>query len=249
MRRIVLLGLILLVAPHAAHATVLKSNIPGAHYKANPQAQTEITRVRSRIELKNLQGAMDAAKMAIHRDSLSAEVYDVFGTLALRLGRYRVARDAFEQAAALAPEQAPIWNRLAQVSLLQLGLEEQGLLALRYAVRRGLLVRHAVLHRVHVPLGARRIRRGARFDPARARHRGRREQVAALVLGAARLRPHAGRLRLVRARARHPPGPGLERHHRAAAHGAGAARVRATTRGPTRRSTCCSRSIPASRSG
>jgi len=134
MRRIVLVWLtVLLVAPHAAHATVLKSNIPGAHYKANPQAQTEITRVKSRIDLKNLQGAMDAAKMAIHRDSLSAEVYDVFGTLALRLGRYRVARDAFEQAAALAPDQAPIWNRLAQVSLLQLGLEEQGLQALRYA--------------------------------------------------------------------------------------------------------------------
>ena len=134
MRRIALIWLtVLLVAPASARATVLKSNIPGAHYKANPQAQTEITRVRSRIDLNNLQGAMDAAKMAIHRDSLSGEVYDVFGTLALRLGRYRVARDAFEQAAALAPEQAPIWNRLAQVSLLQLGLEEQGLQALRYA--------------------------------------------------------------------------------------------------------------------
>ena len=119
--------------PAVAHAVVLKSNIEGAHWKANVQAQTELTRVKSRLALNNIQGAMDAAKMAIHRDSLAAEVYDVFGTVALRTGRYRVARDAFEQAAALAPEQAPIWNRLAQVSLLQLGLEEQGLQALRYS--------------------------------------------------------------------------------------------------------------------
>jgi len=116
MRRIVLLGLILLIAPHAAHATVLKSNIPGAHYKANPQAQTEITRVRSRIDLKNLQGAMDAAKMAIHRDSLSAEVYDVFGTLALRLGRYRVATALFAGVAPLL--RGSRWRRLIKLGAI-----------------------------------------------------------------------------------------------------------------------------------
>ena len=133
MRRLLLLCILACSTPAVAHAVVLKSNIEGAHWKANVQAQTEITRVKSRLALNNVQGAMDAAKMAIHRDSLAAEVYDVFGTVALRTGRYRVARDAFEQAAALAPEQAPIWNRLAQVSLLQLGLEEQGLQALRYS--------------------------------------------------------------------------------------------------------------------
>ena len=133
MRRLLLYCILACSTPAVAHAVVLKSNIEGAHYKANVQAQTELTRVKSRLALNNLPGAMDAAKMAIHRDSLAAEVYDVFGTVAIRAGRYRVARDAFEQAAALAPEQAPIWNRLAQVSLLQLGLEEQGLQALRYS--------------------------------------------------------------------------------------------------------------------
>ncbi len=139
MRRLPLPSIVLLAfvacvfAPRFAAATVLKSNIPGAHFKANAAAQAEINRVQSRLRLNNLAGAMDAARAAAHKDSLAAEVYDLIGTLAVRGGRYRVARDAFEQAAALAPEQAPIWNRLAQVSILQLGLEEQGLQALRYA--------------------------------------------------------------------------------------------------------------------
>jgi tetratricopeptide (TPR) repeat protein len=122
------------LAPRAAHSTVLKSNIPGAHYKAAQPAQAELNRVKSRIQLNNLTGAMDAARAAALKDSLSGEVFDVIGTVALRQGNYRLARNAFEQAAALAPEQAPIWNRLAQVSLLHLGLEEQGLQALQYAL-------------------------------------------------------------------------------------------------------------------
>jgi tetratricopeptide (TPR) repeat protein len=122
------------LVPAAAHATVLKSNIPGAHFKATGPAQAELNRVKSRINLNNLEGAMEAARAAALKDSLSGEVFDVIGTLALRQGNYPLARNAFEQAAALAPEQAAIWNRLAQVSLLQLGLEEQGLQALTYAI-------------------------------------------------------------------------------------------------------------------
>jgi tetratricopeptide (TPR) repeat protein len=121
------------LAPQAARATVFKSEIPGAHFKANDAASNELNRVKSRLRLDNVEGAIEAARAAVARDSLSGEVYDMLGTLYLRLGRYQRARDAFEQAAALAPEQAPIWNRLAQVSLMQLGLEEQGLQALRYA--------------------------------------------------------------------------------------------------------------------
>lgn len=122
-----------ILCPRAAHATVLKSNIAGAHYKANAPAQIELTRARSRLRLNNLKGAFDAAHEAARLDSLSGEVFDQVGTLALRRGKYRMARDAFEQAAALSPEQAPIWNRLAQVSIMQLGLEQQGLKALEYA--------------------------------------------------------------------------------------------------------------------
>jgi tetratricopeptide (TPR) repeat protein len=133
MRRLLLLCILALALPQGARATVLKSNIPGAHYKANPSAQTELTRVKSRLQLNNLSGALEAARNAVRRDSLAGEVYDVLGTLALRSGKYHIARDAFEQAAALAPEQAPVWNRLAQVSIMQLGLEEQGLQALKYA--------------------------------------------------------------------------------------------------------------------
>jgi tetratricopeptide (TPR) repeat protein len=121
------------LAPLTARATVFKSEIPGAHYTANAAAQTELTRVKSRLRLNNIEGALEAAREAARRDSLSGEIYDQLGTLYLRMGRYGKARDAFEQAAALAPEQAQVWNRLAQVSLIQLGLEEQGLQALRYA--------------------------------------------------------------------------------------------------------------------
>ena len=121
------------LVPRSAHATVLKSNVPGAHFKANAAAQAELNRVKSRLNLNNLPGAMQAAHTAVMRDSLSGEVWDAVGTLALREGHYKDARDAFEQAATLAPEQAGIWNRLAQVSILQLGLEEQGLQALKYA--------------------------------------------------------------------------------------------------------------------
>ena len=105
MRRSLLVSLFLLLAPCAAHAVVLKSNIDGAHYKANDAARTELTRIKSRLALNNLQGAMDAAKMAVHRDSLSGEVFDAFGTLALRIGRYRGGREGFEQAAATSPKQ------------------------------------------------------------------------------------------------------------------------------------------------
>jgi tetratricopeptide (TPR) repeat protein len=121
------------LAPRAAHATVFKSQIPGAHYKANDAAQIELTRMKSRLRLNNIEGALDAVRDAARHDSLSGEIYDQLGLLYLRIGRYGKARDAFEQAAAFAPEQAPVWNRLAQVSLTQLGLEEQGLQALNYA--------------------------------------------------------------------------------------------------------------------
>ena len=121
------------LAPQAARATVFKSEIPGAHYKANGAAQTELNRVKSRLRMNNVSGALEAAHEAARRDSLSGEIYDQVGTLYLRLGNPKKARDAFEQAAALAPEQPALWNRLAQVSLMQLGLEEQGLQALRYS--------------------------------------------------------------------------------------------------------------------
>lgn len=121
------------LAPRGARATVLKSEIPGAHFKANAAAQTELNRVKSRLRMNNVSGALEAAHAAARRDSLSGEVFDQVGTIFLRLGNPQKAREAFEQAATLAPEQAPIWNRLAQVSLMQLGLEQQGLQALRYA--------------------------------------------------------------------------------------------------------------------
>ncbi len=121
------------LAPRAARATIFKSEIPGAHYKANAAAQIELKRVASRLRLNNVMGALEAAHEAARRDSLAGEIYDQVGTLYLRLGDPRKARDAFEQAAALAPEQPALWNRLAQVSLMQLGLEEQGLQALRYS--------------------------------------------------------------------------------------------------------------------
>ena len=73
-----------------------------------------------------------ALRAAVAKDSLSGEVYDEIGQLQLRRGEYRRAFTSFQQAAELAPAEAPVWNRLAQVALLQLGFEQEGLLALRY---------------------------------------------------------------------------------------------------------------------
>jgi len=120
-------------APSAADAAVLVSEVPGAHFRANDAAQIEINRVRSRIRLENLPGAIDAAEAAVLKDSLSGEAWDLLGTLELRRENHRAAHDAFRRAAVLAPDQAAIWNRLAQVSILHLGYEEEALQALAYA--------------------------------------------------------------------------------------------------------------------
>jgi tetratricopeptide (TPR) repeat protein len=127
------LALCIAAGPRTAHAAVLKSEVVGAHYKGNAAAQVELNRVKSRLKLNNLSGALDAADAAARKDSLSGEVFDQMGILLLRQGNYRTAYSAFNRAAVLAPEQAPIWNRLAQVSLTQLGYEQEGLNALRFA--------------------------------------------------------------------------------------------------------------------
>jgi len=121
------------VAPSVADASVLVSEVPGAHFRANDAAQIEINRVRSRLRLENLSGAIDAIEMAVRKDSLSGEAWDLYGTLELRRRNYVAAHRAFQRAAVLAPDQAPLWNRLAQVSILHLGYEEEGLQALDYA--------------------------------------------------------------------------------------------------------------------
>ncbi len=121
-------------APSAADAAVLVSEVPGAHYRGNDAAQVEINRVRSRLRLDNLPGAREAAAAAVAKDSLSGEVWDLRGTLELRSENYRAARDAFRRAAVLAPDQAAIWNRLAQVSILHFGYEEEALQALEYSM-------------------------------------------------------------------------------------------------------------------
>ncbi|MGH7724292.1 MAG: tetratricopeptide repeat protein [Candidatus Eiseniibacteriota bacterium] len=139
-RRTLLAGFALLVAlaltffSPPARAVVLRSEIPGAHFKANDAAQVELNRVKSRLRQNNLSGAYQAGLAAIQKDSLSAEVFDVLGGIYMRQRRFRAAFQAYEHAAVLAPDQAPIWNRLAQVSFLQLGLEEEGKKSLEYAL-------------------------------------------------------------------------------------------------------------------
>ncbi len=120
--------------PSTAGAAVLVSEIPGAHYSGNAAAQVEINRVRSRLRLNNLPGAVAASKAAVEKDSLSAEVWDLRGTLELRSENYRGAHQSFRRAAVLAPDQAQLWNRLAQVSILHLGYEEEALQALQYSL-------------------------------------------------------------------------------------------------------------------
>ncbi len=120
--------------PSAADAAVILSDIPGAHYAGNAAAQVEINRVRSRLRLNNLPGAIEAAEAAIGMDSLSAEAWDLRGTLQLRSENYGGAHQSFRRASVLAPDQAALWNRLAQVSILHLGYEEEALQALDYAL-------------------------------------------------------------------------------------------------------------------
>src|SRR5512140_2642630 len=120
------------LAPRNAAASVMKSEIHGAHYKGNVAAQVSITRARSRMLAGKFAAAAEALKEAAAKDSLSGEVFDLMGQLHLREGQYRRAFDSFQHAAVLAPDMPPVWNRLAQVALLQLGLEEEGTLALRY---------------------------------------------------------------------------------------------------------------------
>jgi predicted Zn-dependent protease len=117
-----------------AAAVVLKSNVPGAHYDANAAARVEINRLRSRLRLGNLEGAGEALGAALAGDSLSGEVWDLAGMYYLREGRDRQAYDAYARAAILAPDQAPIWNRLAQTAILRLGMEQEGLEALRMSL-------------------------------------------------------------------------------------------------------------------
>ncbi len=115
-----------------AAASVMKSEIPGAHYKANTAAQVDLTRARSRIQQGKFGAAAEALHAAAAKDSLAGETFDLMGQLHLRQGEYRRAFDSFQHAAVLAPEMAPVWNRLAQVALIQLGFEQEGMLALRY---------------------------------------------------------------------------------------------------------------------
>lgn len=124
------LGLVVVLP---AEAVVLRSQIPGAHFPANDAAQVELNRVKSRLRLNNVPGAMQAAMVAIRKDSLSGETFDALGGVYMRQRRFRAAYQAYEHAAVLAPDQAPIWNRLAQLSFLQLGLDEEGRKALQYA--------------------------------------------------------------------------------------------------------------------
>ncbi len=136
--RMLLAGLSLLAAlslpASPAGAVVLRSQIEGAHYKANDAARVELNRVMSRLRVNNVAGALQAALVATRKDSLSAEVFDVLGGVYMRQRRVRGAFQASEHAAVLAPDQAPIWNRLAQLSFLQLGRAEEGTKALEYAL-------------------------------------------------------------------------------------------------------------------
>src|SRR5690348_17240038 len=85
----------LAVAQGPAAASVMKSEIPGAHYKANTAAQVDLTRARGRIQAGKYSGAADALMTAVAKDSLSGEVFDMIGQLHLREGAYRRAFDSF----------------------------------------------------------------------------------------------------------------------------------------------------------
>ncbi len=117
-----------------AEAAVFLSEVPGAHYPANDAARVELNRVNSRLRLNNLEGALEAMAAAVRKDSLSAEVWEQNGTLELRRGAFARAYDAYNRAAVLAPERAPSWVRLAQVALMHMGYEEQGTMAISYAL-------------------------------------------------------------------------------------------------------------------
>jgi tetratricopeptide (TPR) repeat protein len=120
--------------PAPAEAAVFMSEIRGAHFEANAAARIELNRAKSRIRLGNLDGAMEAMAAAVAKDSLSAEVWDERGQLALRMGRFGEAYESYNRSAVLAPGRAAAWVRLAQVALLHLGLEEQGTMAIGYAL-------------------------------------------------------------------------------------------------------------------
>lgn len=117
-----------------AEAAVFMSEVPGAHYAANEAAVIELNRARSRLRLDNFDGAVAAMEAAVLKDSLSAEVWEERGTLELRRGRFATAYQAYNRSAVLAPERAPAWVRLAQVSYMYLGYEEQGTTAIGYAM-------------------------------------------------------------------------------------------------------------------
>jgi tetratricopeptide (TPR) repeat protein len=130
------LALVALLAPGAkpADAAVFMSEVRGAHFEANAAARVELNRMKSRLRLNNLEGAMAAVEAAVQKDSLSAEVWEERGVLAVRLGRYGDAYQSYNRAAVLAPDRAPVWVRLAQVAYMHLGLEEQGTMAIDYAL-------------------------------------------------------------------------------------------------------------------
>jgi tetratricopeptide (TPR) repeat protein len=130
------LFLLSLIGPGApaADAAVFLSQVPGAHYEANEAARVELNRMKSRLRLNNLDGALQAVEAAVTRDSLSAEVWDERGLLLVRLARYGDAYQSYNRAAVLAPDRASSWVRLAQVAYMHLGLEGEGTQAVTYAL-------------------------------------------------------------------------------------------------------------------
>ena len=130
-----LASLVLAVAPVPAPALVMKSSVPGAHQSANDAAQVELNRARSRLKLHNEAGALEALQAAARKDTLASEVFDALGGGLLRAGRYRAAYEAYVRAALLSPESAPIWNRIAQLAFLHLGLDDEGTRALGYSMQ------------------------------------------------------------------------------------------------------------------
>ena len=133
---VVALVLVALLGPGvpAADAAVFMSEVKGAHFEANAAARIELNRVKSRIRLGNLDGAFEAMDAAVRKDSLSAEVWDERGQLAMRLGRFGEAYESYNRSAVLAPGRSAAWVRLAQVAYMHLGLEPQGTMAIGYAI-------------------------------------------------------------------------------------------------------------------
>lgn len=133
---VVALALIVLLGPGVpvANAAVFISEVKGAHFDANEAARVELTRARSRVRLGNYEGALKAIDAAVAKDSLAAEVWDERGQLALRLGRFGDAYQAYNRSAVLAPGRATSWVRLGQVAYMHMGLEEQGTTAIGYAL-------------------------------------------------------------------------------------------------------------------